>query len=53
MISPGGDALFCVVCKVPFKPAEDADEICASVHPAVVRGLEADNLPWLVQLCDM
>jgi pimeloyl-ACP methyl ester carboxylesterase len=39
--------------EVPFNSAEDAEEINAGVHPAIVRGLEADNLPWLVQLCEM
>jgi pimeloyl-ACP methyl ester carboxylesterase len=46
---------FSVWCadEVPFNSAEDADEINADVHPAIVRGLEADNLPWLVQLCEL
>jgi pimeloyl-ACP methyl ester carboxylesterase len=46
---------FSVWCadEVPFNSAEDAAEINASLHPAIVRGLEADSLPWLVQLCEM
>jgi pimeloyl-ACP methyl ester carboxylesterase len=46
---------FSVLCaeEVPFNSPEDAEEINAGVHPAIVRGLEADNLPWLVQLCKM
>jgi pimeloyl-ACP methyl ester carboxylesterase len=46
---------FSVTCaeEVPFNSAEDAEEINAGVHPAIVRGLEADNLPWLVQFCEM
>jgi len=46
---------FSVWCaeEVPFNSAEDAAEINAVLHPAIVRGLEADNLPWMVQLCEM
>jgi pimeloyl-ACP methyl ester carboxylesterase len=46
---------FSVWCadEVPFNSAEDAAEINADAHPAIVRGLEADSLPWLVQLCEM
>jgi pimeloyl-ACP methyl ester carboxylesterase len=46
---------FSVMCaeEVPFNSAEDAAEINADVHPAIVRGLQADNIPWLLQLCEM
>jgi len=46
---------FSVMCaeEVPFNSAEDAAEINADVHPAIVRGLQADNIPWLMQLCEM
>ncbi len=46
---------FSVWCaeEIPFNSAEDAAEINADVHPAIVRGLDADNLPWMVQLCEM
>jgi hypothetical protein len=39
--------------EAPFNSAEDADAINADLHPAIARGLEADNLPWLVELCEM
>ena len=46
---------FSVLCaeEVPFNSGADAAEINADVHPAIVRGLQADNLPWLMQLCEM
>jgi pimeloyl-ACP methyl ester carboxylesterase len=46
---------FSVLCaeEVPFNSAEDAEEINTGVHPAIVRAVEADNLPWLVQVCEM
>jgi pimeloyl-ACP methyl ester carboxylesterase len=39
--------------EVPFNSAADADEINGDLHPAIVQGLEADNLPWIAQLCEM
>jgi pimeloyl-ACP methyl ester carboxylesterase len=39
--------------EVPFNSAEDADAINADLHPAIARGLQADNLPWLVELCEL
>jgi pimeloyl-ACP methyl ester carboxylesterase len=46
---------FSVTCaeEVPFNSAEDAEEINAGLHPAIVQAVEADNLPWLVQFCEM
>jgi pimeloyl-ACP methyl ester carboxylesterase len=46
---------FSVWCaeEVPFNSPEDADEINADLHPAIVQALDADNLPWFVQLCEM
>jgi pimeloyl-ACP methyl ester carboxylesterase len=38
---------------VPFNSAEDAEEINAGLHPAIVRGVDADSLSWLVQFCEM
>jgi pimeloyl-ACP methyl ester carboxylesterase len=44
-----------VMCaeEIPFNSAMHAAEINADLHPAIVRGLEADNIPWLLQVCDM
>ena len=44
-----------VMCaeEVPFNSPEDAEEINSGVHPAIVRGVEADNLPWLAEVCEM
>jgi pimeloyl-ACP methyl ester carboxylesterase len=39
--------------EAPFNSAADADEVNTGVHPAIVRGLQADNLPWFAQTCEM
>jgi pimeloyl-ACP methyl ester carboxylesterase len=39
--------------EVPFNSAEDAEEINAGIHPAIVRGVEADSLPRLAEVCEM
>ncbi len=46
---------FSVLCaeEVPFNSAEAASEINAGVHPAIVRALDADELAFLVRLCEM